>query len=260
MTARFYGLVADDLGLFYKARQPRTRWECVAWLDPEGLHVQRGRRSPVILAWDDERSVPWQSPTHGPAALPTRQGAEVWWVDAPLSSNLIPSIRQGTATVGLGSIRGSNSRWPLSTFMNRRDASVLDALCQYVAMTPAARPGLADAARCTDLIRALAADNLNGPGRSGVRVGPSKIYAYQVTRDIVNTRTRIFRGRPIAHEPLPDRDDVVAAALAALPPNSLDDWKDPNTIGHYVDQLLAAKPWPFDHLLTPTQDIDPQHS
>jgi hypothetical protein len=259
VTAQFYGLGADDLGLFYKARQPRTRWECVAWLDPDGLHVQRGKHDPVTLAWDDERSVPWRTPTHGPAALPTRQGAEVWWVDAPFGTNITPSIRQGTTSGGLGSIRGYNTRWPLSTFMTRRDASVLDALCQYVAITPGARPGLADAARCADVIRALAADNLNSPGRTGVPMRPSKGYVYEVTHGIVNTRARLFCGRPIGHEPLPDRDEVVTAVLAALPPSSPEDWKDPNTIGRFVDQLVGAKPWPFDRLLAQTQGTDRQH-
>lgn len=259
MTAQFYGLGADELGMFYKRRQPRTRWECVAWLTPDGLQVQRGKRSPVTLAWDDERSVPWRSPTQGPAALPTRQGAGVWWVDAPFGTNIIPSIRQGTTSVGLGSIRGYNNRWPLSTFMTRRDATVLDALCQYVAKTPGARPGLADGPRCTDVIRALAADNLNSPGRAGGPMRPAKGYVYEITSAIVNTRARLFCGRSIAHEPLPDRDEVVAAVQTALPPSSPSDWKDPTTIGRFVDQILGAKPWPFDLLFTPTRGTDRQH-
>jgi hypothetical protein len=250
MAFQFHGMGADDDGLFYKARQPQNAWDCVAWLTPAGLQVQRGRTgTPTCLAWDDGRSVPWRIPYSGSAAaMPARTGDQVWWIDAQTGTQSTPSIRRGTPT-GWRSVRGYTDRWMLSRFLVRRDATVLDALCQYLSRTPAARLGLAGAVRCADVIRALASDNLNGPAAGAAPLRPSKGYTYEVTVRVVNTRARLFRGRPVAGEPLPTHADVVAEVIASLPPGGPEGWKDRDLIGGYAERLLSAKPWPFSLLI-----------
>jgi hypothetical protein len=252
MTTQFYGLGADDVGLFYKARRPRSRWECVAWLDPAGLHVQRGSSQPVTLAWDDERSVPWRPPTSSSAALPAKTGPEAWWVDAATGTQTVPSIRRGTPT-DFRAIRGYAQRWRLSTFVVRRDADILDALCQFLHATPDARPGLSDPSRCTKVVRALAEQNLKGAAASYMRPGHlSRAYVVEVATQVVGSQVRLFRGRRIANEPVPDQADLVAAVIARLPSAAAIDWTNSDVIAGYIQQLLRATPWPFD-LLLPTR-------
>ena len=232
-TSSWRGMSATDSGILYRP-SPLFWWRPTLCLERAGAQF-RSRRGETTLAlsWDDY-GTGWRLQFE-PLSRAMRAGARVAF--PPFRA--LPPL--GTSQTGI---------WPPSSWTAPPQDELL-ALALYLAATPAAREGLADMARTSALVRALASEDREQPPPPGRPAhGDTLDMHIAVDRSLDDLGWQRFGGRPVRGEPTPDT--AVAAERARLLLSRVVTTRvTDDQLVATVARHLATAPWPFDLLLEP---------
>jgi len=234
-------------------------WRWVAALASDGLHLRRGQSSSEVrLAWIEHEAA---QPRFG-SGLTFYAGPQLkfWGVRPAYGRSLAARVyvRQPQER----SVRRSREHYVLDDrfFADLGGTRLLAYLCEFVASTPAARPGLDDPTRTTALLMRLATDHLHdgawpqsGPWWSGRRYD-----LFLAVSRVLDKRVHTVAGRRIDSEPSIDIDAAVqdATDLLLRVPHLDRRGLDPNRVRAEIErQLLRAKMWPFGVLLAAPSEV-----
>jgi len=224
--------------LVYGDRRWYAPWQHEARFTPDHLDVaDRHGQIVVSLAWDES----------------------LYRADATAMSGgwgILPASRRGPSLVTArsenyqGSLVGYDQQWTLAegSFVVHGWGQVLAALCEYLTITPRARPGLADESRLHRLLSELAAHDLKDAAYPpfGPLMGP-KLDLWVATERVLRQHVHPIRGRLVEGDE-PDRGALVGEVLEMLAPSVPDDWRRPEAVLPMIDKLLRSTPWPFEVL------------
>lgn len=238
----YAGFTADDHGLSYGSLW-RLPWQGRARLSSKGVAFTQHNQVVEDFDWDCFLGV--QPPNE-----------RTWWVhprllgrgSRPTAIEVGVVAAQGPTTP----VFGQRSRKLADPFLNRmfpdlrQGGAVLQALCEYVAATSAARSGLDDPSRCNQLVAHLRASKISGPPRHEVRVYAGlKGEARDFVDQVADRNMRVFRGRPVAGEETPTPDQLAQLAAERLPHWADSRFTTPEGLRDLAAERLAVTPWPF---------------
>lgn len=234
------GLRSDVQGLLWFG----SRWDvprrAQLRFSAQGVRVLRGELPVETLDWEDYRAQTLHEKT--------------WWIH-PRFANANPTTVEIGASDGdrVGALKGQR-RWKLRDpvlgqifIANKFMAGVpLKALCEYLAATPDARPGLEDPSRCDRLVKALRSAGLGGAPTEQDRMNVGrKGDAREAIRHAAEAHMRYFQGRPVSGDKLLTAEELTDIALQRFPTWVGTDWRDPAKLRGLVADQLAITPWPF---------------
>lgn len=206
----------------------------------EGIRILRHGQTVESLAWDDYRG--------------SQITERTWWID-PRFINANPTtvhigFRDGADPDAVAGKRSWKLRDPAMSQIfasSKWEAGiVLKALCQYVAATPDARPGLDDPAKCERLVEALRSAGLEGSSHKHDRLFMGrKGEIRQAIDQAAEANMRYFGGRPVSGDRLLTADELAEITLKRLPTWIDAEWKDPERVRALAAEQLAIPPWPF---------------
>ena len=237
----YAGFKADSQGLLWIGSRWGLPWRADVRFMSSGVEVLRRGKVAEVLPWDDYRSA-------------GSKGDRTWWIRPRF-------VNAGPTTIEIGVRPGHDvdategkRRWKLSdSALNQlimstkhEEGVVLRALCEYLASTPTARPGLDDPSKCARLVEGLRDDRLGGPGRQGepMYIG-RKGELRQAVDQTAQASMRYFGGRPVSGDPLLTVEELADMTLKRLPTWIDAERRDPAKVRILAAQKLAIAPWPF---------------
>lgn len=227
------GLELIDGRLWY-GRPARLLRRSRARFDPAALVLVDPDGTEAAFMWDDHANAAAPHPAatwHLQGIAPSRYNTGAVWLHVGRETSGYTTSRR-LAGAGSGDILWDE----------------LPALAAYLAATPAAGGGLADAALAAALIGELATRRWRRPRPPGEPLLGDRLDLHLAVNAVLERHVRRFGGRQVRGEPTPPMEQLVAEVAAGLP-----DWVRPRVTGEMVaDRVrrhLSTGRWPFDVLL-----------